>query len=362
MPLPGRAETHGCKRPSGTQRFDQQRRKSMRHLILGGGPAGIAAAKTIRKRKKDAAIVIATEETADPYLRPLLPDLISGDTEISALTDPQGEDLETERIELRKGKRAERLDASENVVYFTDGTEEGYDFLLIATGGKPVLPDPLKKPLRSILPFDSLADALRIKGRAARPGVSIVYGPGYLAIEACRVLRKAGQDVTWLKPGEPRFGNPITGEFEASVINEIQHRGVVLKDGDEVESVTETDEETVLVRTTSGEEIRCRMIVAATERHPCTKFLEGSGVKVGTGVVVDDYLRTFIGNIYAAGDCAELYDKASGESRINFGWRSAIKQGQLAGENMAGERKLYIRKQGDYLWLLFGTSLLDRSR
>jgi len=334
----------------------------MRYLILGGGPAGVAAAKAIRARKMDATIVIATEETADPYLRPLLPDLISGDTELSALTDPQGKDLETEGIELRKGKCAKKLNAAENRVIFADGTEEGYDFLLIATGGKPILPAPLKKPLGSILPFDSLADALRIKERAARPGVSIVYGPGYLAIEACRVLRKAGQDVTWLKPGQPRFGNPITGEFEASVINEIQHRGVVLKDGGEVESVMETDEDTALVRTTAGEEIRCRMIVAATERLPCTEFLEGSGVKVGTGVAVDDYLRTFIGNIYAAGDCAELYDKTTGENRINFGWRSAIKQGQLAGENMAGGGKLYIRKQGDYLWLLFGTSLLDRSK
>ena len=334
----------------------------MRYLILGGGPAGIAAAKAIRKREKDAAIVIATEETAQPYLRPLLPDLISGDTELSALADPQGEDLETKRIELRKGKRAERLAAAENRVYFTDGTEEGYDFLLIATGGKPILPAPLKIPLGSILPFDSLQDALRIKERASRPGNSVVYGPGYLAIEACRVLRKAGQNVTWLKPGQPRFGNPITGEFEASVINEIQSRGVMLKDGAEIESVTEVDGETALVRTASGEEIRCRMIVAATERLPCAEFLEGSGVKVGTGVVVDDYLRTFIGNIFAAGDCAELYDKATGQNRINFGWRSAIKQGQLAGENMAGGGKLYIRKQEDYLWLLFGTSLLDRSK
>jgi NADPH-dependent 2,4-dienoyl-CoA reductase/sulfur reductase-like enzyme len=303
----------------------------MRYLILGGGPAGIAAAKAIRKRETDAAIVIVTEETAQPY-------------------------------ELRKGKRAEKLNAAENRVHFTDGTEEGYDFLLIATGGKPILPDPLKKPLGSILPFDSLADALRIKERATRPGNSVVYGPGYLAIEACRVLRKAGQNVTWLKPGQPRFGNPIAGEFEASVINEIQYRGVVLKDGAEVESVTEADEETAIVRTISGEEIRCRMIVAATERLPCTEFLEGSGVKAGTGIVVDDYLRTFIGNVYAAGDCAELHDKTTGQSRINFGWRSAIKQGQLAGENMAGGGKLYIRKQEDYLWLLFGTSLLDRSK
>src|SRR4030067_2201378 len=116
-----------------------------------------------------------------------------------------------------------------------------------------------------------------------------------------RVRGKGGQDVIWLKPGQPRFDNPIAGEFEASVINEIQNRGVLLKDGTDITSVAEVDGETALVRTSSGEEIRCRMVVVATQRLPSTQFLEGSGVKVGTGGIVDDYLRTFIGNIYAAG-------------------------------------------------------------
>jgi len=59
-------------------------------------------------------------------------------------------------------------------------------------------------------------------------------------------------------------------------------------------------------------------------------------VKTGAGVLVDEYLRTNVSNIYAAGDCAEVYDVNRRESRINFGWRSAMKQGELAGENMAG--------------------------
>src|SRR3990172_7514059 len=179
--------------PAGKPRRHRPRRKIMRYLILGGGPAGIAAAKAVRKREKDAAIVIATEESASPYLRPLLPDFISGDTDLSALADPQGEDLGPKEIEYRKGKRARKVYPGGSRVIFEDGSEEGYAFLLVATGGKPILPVPLKKPLGSILPFDSLDDARRIRDRANRPGVSVVYGPGYLAIEACRVLRKTSR-------------------------------------------------------------------------------------------------------------------------------------------------------------------------
>ena len=332
----------------------------MGYLILGGGAAGIAAAGAIRKRDKSGEIVIATEETAAPYLRPLLPDLISGDADAESIKDPQGEGLAGLGIDVRKGKRAAKVDAQKNKVAFTDRSSETYQVLLVATGGKPVVPPALARAERTVIPFDSLADTVRIRERAGHPGASVVYGPGYLAMEACRVLKKAGRDVVWIKPGQPRFGNPIAGEFEASVINQVQERGVRLKDGAEVVALEESAKEAALVRTGDGESIRCAVIVVATERLPSIAFLEGSGVKVGTGVLVDDYLRTNVPNIFAAGDCAELRDAKTGKTHINFGWRSAIKQGRLAGENMAGGGKLYTGKQEDYLWLLFGAPLTDR--
>jgi phenylglyoxylate dehydrogenase epsilon subunit len=332
----------------------------MGYLILGGGAAGTAAAGAIRKRDKSGKIVIATEETAAPYLRPLLPDVISGDADAESIRDPQGEALAALGIEVRKGKRAARVDAQKNKVTFTDRTSETYQVLLVATGGKPALPPALAAAERTAIPFDSLADTVRIRERAGHPGVSVVYGPGYLAMEACRVLKKAGRDVVWIKPGQPRFGNPIAGEFEASVINQIQERGVRLKDGAEVVAVEEGTKEAAVVRTTDGESIGCAVIVVATERLPSIAFLSDSGVNVGTGVLVDDYLRTNVPNIFAAGDCAELRDAKTAKTHINFGWRSAIRQGRLAGENMAGGGKVYTGKQEDYLWLLFGAPLADR--
>lgn len=339
------------------------RRCAMRYLILGSGPAGIAGAKAVREADKDAQILVATEETfAQPYLRPLLPDLVAGDTTLSAIADPQGEDLASIGIEVRKGKRAQKVDADGRKVLFDDGTEEAYDFLLVATGGKPALPPPLDRHPKAVLPFDSLSDAMKIRERAAKPGPVVVYGPGYVGIEACRVLSRRGREVVWIKPDLPRFGYPFSGEFEASVLDQVRDRGVRIQEGDDIASIREIGDDTFGVRDLGGQEIRCSMIVAATERVPAVEFLKGSGVKIGTGVVVDDRLRTSSPYIYAAGDCAELYDERTGEVRINFGWRSAIKQGRLAGGNMAGGGKLYIRNREDYFWLLFGSSLTDRTR
>ncbi len=332
----------------------------MRHLILGSGPAGIAAAKAARKMEKDAEVVIVTEEFAAPYLRPSLPDIISGEIDPSSIPDPQGKDLAAEGIAVQSGKRAKRVDAARNRILFSDGSEETYNFLCVATGGKPILPLPLMGSFGAFLTLNSLSDALRIKARALRSDVSVVYGPGYLGLEASRALRKLGQQVIWVNPGLPRFGNPISGELEAKVTEKLRSNGVTVKEGTDIADVLDLDGGTYIVYTTGGEEIRCQMIVVTTERLPVVHFLEGSGVKVGAGILVDEYLLTNVSNIFAAGDCAEVFDINRRESRINFGWRSAMKQGQLAGENMAGGGKLYIRNTEDYFGLLYGSPLLER--
>jgi len=334
----------------------------MRYLILGGGPAGIAAAKTIRKGKSDAEIVIATEETEAPYLRPLLPDFILGDANSEAILDPQGQDLAEKKIRTLPGRRAARLDTGNRKVGFEDGTEEAYDTLLIATGGKPGLPSALKKDLPAIRVFDSHRDAIAIKERAQQRGTALVYGPGYLAIEACRALRKAKREVVWIKPDLPKYGYPIAGELEASILDDVRNRGARILDGEDIVDARGKEPDTCAVRTRGGEEIACSLVVVATERLPSVGFLAGSGVTVGTGVLVDEYLRTTVPGVYAAGDCAEFADKPKGVGRINFGWRSAIRQGQLAGENMGGGNKRFGGSREDYFWALFGFSLLDRAK
>jgi len=334
----------------------------MRYLILGCGPAGIAAAKAIRGKDKKGEIVIATEEQSPPYLRPLLTDLIMGRVDVAGIADPQAKDLADQGIGVRNGKTALKVDSAGNRVIFADGEEEAYDVLLIATGGKLEIPLPLRKEHPAIFPFDSLEDTLRIGERVPRSGTVVVYGPGFLAIVASSALRKRGNDVVWFQPDTPRSSYPISGELEANILDSVRNTGVRILDGQDIAAVRETMDGIELESTEKGERVRCLAVVVATERLPAVGFLAGSGVKTVTGIIVDDYLRTNVQNIYAAGDCAELFDKKTRTARINFGWRSAIKQGRLAGENMAGGGKQYVREESDYLWVLFGPALLDRIR
>jgi NADPH-dependent 2,4-dienoyl-CoA reductase/sulfur reductase-like enzyme len=335
----------------------------MRYLILGCGPAGISAAKSIRRAKPDAEIVIATEEYEAPYMRPLLPDLILGDADLAAIEDPQGKDLFDKRIQVLPSVQATGVDMGARRVGFSDGTEETYDSLLVATGGKPGVPASLKKELAAIVIFDSLRDAMRIRERVEQEGTIVVYGPGYLAIEACRALRRAKREVVWIKPDLPKYGYPIKGELEARVLDDVRSGGASIREGDDIVHVWEDGGKPCVAFTRNGDEIPCTTLVVATERVPSVRFLAGSGVMMGTGILVDDSLQTSVPGIYAAGDCAEfMVDRTKGVTRINFGWRSAIRQGSLAGENMGGGKKRLMRNPEDYFWALFGFPLQDRSR
>ncbi|HEY3489263.1 MAG TPA: NAD(P)/FAD-dependent oxidoreductase [Candidatus Deferrimicrobiaceae bacterium] len=332
----------------------------MRCLILGNGPAGIAAAKAIRGRDAGAEILVVGDEAAAPYLRPLLTDVISGERLPETLVNPQAADLAEQGIAMRLCAKATHLDPRARTVEFSDGTTERYDALLIATGGRPAIPHKLRGFKAQVVALDSLGNALRIRDRATASGVVAVLGPGFLAAVTALSLRKAGRSIVWMKPGEPRFGNPEGGKVDAEVLAAARAAGIVVLDGAGIGEAHAEGDGLRLTPSRGGDPVVVSMVVIATERHPNTAFLRGSGVESGIGVLVDDALRTNLPGIFAAGDCAELYDKTTHESRFNFGWRSAMAQGHLAGENMAGAGKAYLRTRDDYFWRLFGPPLRER--
>ncbi len=332
----------------------------MRFLILGGGPAAIAAAKAIRGREKKAGIIIATEEQSPPYLRPMLNDLITGRLDVSGIADPQGEDLAEKGIEFRRGNRATAVDTSAKKVTFADGSAESYDRMLIATGGRLPIPPAWGKTPPGVLPINTLDDTLRIQERLSSGDRAVVYGPGFLAIVTSSALRKRGCEVTWFRPDMPRHGYPISGELEANILDSVQGTGVEILDGIDIASVREAPGGVEAVPKGDGPPVPCKAVVLATEREPAIDFLAGSGIRTETGIQVDERLRTSAPDVYAAGDCAEIRDAKSGQARINFGWRSAILQGKLAGLNMAGAGKTYAREESDFVWVLIGPALLDR--
>ena len=94
----------------------------------------------------------------------------------------------------------------------------------------------------------------------------------------------------------------------------------------------------MVVRLSTGQRVDADLVISATGVKPNIGFLERSGVRCGVGVLTDEHLQTSVEGIYAAGDCAEAFDKASGKTIVSAIQPNAAEQARVAALNMVGQR------------------------
>jgi 3-phenylpropionate/trans-cinnamate dioxygenase ferredoxin reductase component len=95
------------------------------------------------------------------------------------------------------------------------------------------------------------------------------------------------------------------------------------------------------VTTARGRRIECDFAVVGLGVEPATELLAGTGVEIDNGIVVDEYCRTNVEGIYAAGDVANHYHPVFGRHIRIEHWQNALKQGPAAARNMLGEGRPY---------------------
>src|SRR5574343_1560662 len=92
------------------------------------------------------------------------------------------------------------------------------------------------------------------------------------------------------------------------------------------------------VRLSTGEQLQADLVISATGVRPNIGFLENSGIRCLVGVLTDQHLQTNVEGIYAAGDCAEAFDKVSGKTIVSAIQPNAAEQARVAALNMVGQR------------------------
>ena len=90
------------------------------------------------------------------------------------------------------------------------------------------------------------------------------------------------------------------------------------------------------VRLSNGQTVEADLVISATGVKPNIGFLENSGITCLQGVLTDEHLQTSVPGIYAAGDCAEAFDKVSGTTIVSAIQPNAAEQARVAALNMVG--------------------------
>jgi NADPH-dependent 2,4-dienoyl-CoA reductase/sulfur reductase-like enzyme len=301
-----------------------------RHLIVGGGMAGHAAAVSIRAAEPDARITMLSAEPDRPYARPpLSKGLWFGRKEESVWL------REVPGLELRLGRRAVTLDPDARTVRDDAGEDHPYDACLLATGGAPRR---LPSGGERVIHFRTLADYRRL--RAVEGRRIAVVGGGFIGSEIAAALAATGKQVTMVFPEEAIGARAYPRDLAASVTSFFEEKGVRVLAGDTVAAI-EADGAATRVRTGRGAELEADAVVAGLGISPDTALAEAAGLRCQDGILVNDRLETSAPGVYAAGDVARFPSAAlGGPIRVEHE-DAALSMGALAGRNMAGADERY---------------------
>jgi NADPH-dependent 2,4-dienoyl-CoA reductase/sulfur reductase-like enzyme len=123
----------------------------------------------------------------------------------------------------------------------------------------------------------------------------------------------------------------------------LRHHGVVIHPNTQVRQAIGRGGTVTGVETESGETIPCQVLAVAIGVRPCVDLARQAGLKVERGIAVNVYLQTSRPDVFAAGDVAQICDPAGGAAPMDVLWSTALRQGRIAGANMAGAGIAYAQ-------------------
>ena len=189
------------------------------YLIIGSGPSGITAAENVRNLDNKGEITVISEERVPMFYRPRIPEYAVGKVEIEEIMVKKLDFYEQNRIRLRLGTRAVKLDKERKIVETADGQRYGYDKLLIASGIAPIKPSVPGVELKGIFTMHDLIQADQVRAFAKEARQVVVVGGGLLGMDMAEELKRIGLEVKFLVRRHV-LGEPFFDEYGCKLIQE----------------------------------------------------------------------------------------------------------------------------------------------
>jgi len=305
-------------------------------LIVGGGGAGFAAADMLCREGVERGITLVSSDSSKPYERTLLTkDYLDGGTD-----DPRiglgAEPLDERGVRIELNAEVARLDRGRHIAALTDGRELRYDRLLLATGAEPRRPDFPGAGHPQVHVLRSLADARAIVAAAKSARRVVVLGSSFIGLEAGASLRQRGLEVDIVSQDKAPMARIFGPEIASVIIALHEKHGVRLHLGRAIASF-----DGAAATLDDGARLEADLLLIGIGVTPRLQLAKAAGLQVEDGVVVDRFLQTSDGDVFAAGDIAAWPDPHSGQRLRVEHWDVAVRQGQIAAKNMLGGRTPY---------------------
>jgi NADPH-dependent 2,4-dienoyl-CoA reductase/sulfur reductase-like enzyme len=303
-------------------------------VIVGGGLASARAIKSYRESGGEGSIALISRDSTLPYHRPPLSKrFLRGETDEEPLVEDEAF-YRDHGVEVMLETSVTSVDTQGRAVELEAGPV-GYEKLLLATGAWPRRLSVPGADLEGVFSLRTVANSKAIREAAADARLAVIVGAGFIGMEVAASLRQLEKDVTMIHLGHWLFDQLGVEELSGELAALYEEKGVRLVLGNEVEAF-HGNGGVEKVTTKSGKEVETDLAVVGIGVEPITDFLEGSGIELDDGIVVDEQFHTNVAGVYAAGDVARFYDPLFKKRRRIEHWSNANYQGTEVGKVLAG--------------------------
>jgi len=308
----------------------------MKHVILGNGPAGVIAAETLRKRSPYDEIIMIGCEDAPPYSRMAIPYLLMGNIQENGTFLRKELDY-FEKLKIQQvHDKAVALDlTAKELTLEGKGGQIAYDKLLIATGSIPMRPPIPGIELPGVHPCWTLEDARSIAELAKAGSRVLQMGAGFIGCIILEALASRQVELTVVEMGDRMVPRMMTSVAGGMIKQWVQNQGVQVYTDTRVEEISQSPSG-LAVKLSNGQTIEVDLVISATGVKPNIEYLQSSGLDLGIGVLVNDFMQTSHPDVYAAGDVTESIDFSTGNRIVNAIQPNAAEQARIAAMNMSG--------------------------
>ncbi|MBQ6266983.1 MAG: NAD(P)/FAD-dependent oxidoreductase [Clostridia bacterium] len=303
-----------------------------RYVIIGNGVAAVGCIEGIRSADGAGEITVISAEPHPVYCRPLISYYLEGKTDLQRMQYRDGSFLANVGCTVRYGVRAQAIDPQAKTVALSDGAQLPYDALCVAAGSSPFLP-----PMQGLetvprkFTFQTLDDALALEQAITPESRVLIVGAGLIGLKCAEGLHARVGRITVCDLADRVLSSILDAAAAARVQKHLEAQGIRFLLGDSVAQFSAD-----FAEMKSGETVPFDVLVLAVGVRPNTSLVKEAGGETDRGILIDERMATTLPDVYAAGDCAQGYDRSCGARRVLALLPNAYLQGHAAGVNMAG--------------------------
>jgi len=300
----------------------------MKYVVLGASASGINGAQELRNLDKEAEITLISKDDKI-YSRCILHHYMEGIRDVKKLEFVEDDFINKNNIKWIKNAEASKVDVQSKEVIISTGETVEFDKLLIATGANTFFPPiPNLKAAPNAIGFRNFDDCEKIMEMSKTCENIVVMGAGLVGIDVISGLIHTGKNIALVEMKDHMLSIQLDKKaalayekgFESKGVKQYYEKGIKELIVDEKGKITE-------ISLTNGEKIPCDLLIVAAGVRSNVSFLEGSGIEIDKfGLLIDAFGKTNCEDIYGAGD-------VTGRNPI---WPTAVKEGIIAANNMAG--------------------------